>query len=664
MPIDPRMVKWDEAPKIDPRMVKWDDEPKSSSSLADAPNAAATGYNKGLLRLAGLPTDTVANVIDLAKAAIGAPYTAITGKPAPEVLQVKDRAKVVGSGDYLIDKARQYAAPMVDAANPDYEGGYIQTAGGGINAIMNPNTRAQLLNQAILGVTSATAGKAAHDLTGNDAFAITASLLPGGAQAAATAATKHAVRGGEAGRREMAQRIADLEAAGIKNPTLGLASGNQLIGGLENLLQNAPGAVGIMRKSRDAAVNALSSKAQDAAAKASPDRGAMEAGTAVQSGAKGFQANAKARQAALYDELGALLGNQTPTGVGATQAALAKLNSDIPGAPNLSKFFQNSQIKAIEDALKLDITGGGPYTPSQLRGALASNPQRLSDLNAALNEGKLPFEAVKKTRTLVGNEIADNSLLSSVPRSKWNPLYGALSEDMGAAANAAGPQATNAFNRATDYTRSSIGRMERIAPIIDRAAPEQSFSALANTLGENVSTFQAVKKSLPEGARGKVAGTVIERLGKATNGVQNDVGSAWSPETFLTNWNKLSAKGKDELLSGFPNSSQVRADVNAVAKATSMMRENSKIWANPSGTSANAAARATLAGIGAGGVGALAGLLNPVVPLSFAGGVGSANLLARGLTSKRVVDAMARPGLLTPQLPLAALTTGLLSEDR
>ena len=29
MPIDPRMVKWDDSPKIDPRMIAWDDEKKS-----------------------------------------------------------------------------------------------------------------------------------------------------------------------------------------------------------------------------------------------------------------------------------------------------------------------------------------------------------------------------------------------------------------------------------------------------------------------------------------------------------------------------------------------------------------------------------------------------------------------------------------------------------
>jgi hypothetical protein len=128
-------------------------QPKQSP--LDVPNAVATGYNKGLLSLAGLPVDTAANIRDLVKAGIGAPYTAITGKPAPDWLQVQDRANDIGSGAHLIKTAQKYAPTMVTAANPEYEGGYLQAAGGGLNAIMNPNSRAEAINQGALGLASA-----------------------------------------------------------------------------------------------------------------------------------------------------------------------------------------------------------------------------------------------------------------------------------------------------------------------------------------------------------------------------------------------------------------------------------------------------------------------------------------------------------------------------
>ncbi|RYF30739.1 MAG: hypothetical protein EOO23_04420 [Comamonadaceae bacterium] len=81
-----------------------------------------------------------------------------------------------------------------------------------------------------------------------------------------------------------------------------------------------------------------------------------------------------------------------------------------------------------------------------------------------------------------------------------------------------------------------------------------------------------------------------------------------------------------------------------------MMRENSKMWANPSGTGANVAARGLLGAVGAGGVGAAAGLLNPMVPLGAGAAVSGANLMARGLTSRRMVDGAAKNIYIDPRM--------------
>jgi hypothetical protein len=645
------------------------EKPKPPGSVSDAPNAVATGFNQGLLRLGGLPVDTIANVVDLGKAGAGYISSKFNNGQVPEMFMPTDRRTVVGSGEYLIDKAKASAAnALVTAQNPEYEGGYLQAAGGGLNAIINPNSRAQAINQGVIGVTSALAGKGAQEATGNTAVGITASMLPLLAQRGVVAGTKRLVRGGEAGRQEMAQRIQDLKAAGVDDPTLGLASGNSAIGGMENLLQNAPGAVGVMRTSRENVLNALQKKVEGAAAMASGNRGTLEAGRSIQSGIKGFKEDFKTRQGALYDKLDEHISQRTPTDVGNTRNALASLNEDIPGAPNLSPLFKNGRIQGIQRALEADVAQKLPSTPSQLKAALAKGATNADELSLALGEGRLPYQAVKKTRTLVGNEIADNSLMSDVPRSKWNPLYGALSEDMRGAAAAAGPGATNAFNRANEYTRTGINRLERVAPFANKDAPEQAFTALERSANENVSTLQAVKKTLPPGARGDVAGTIIERLGLSTPGKQNESGTTWSPETFLTNWNRMAPQARKELLSGFPNADKVAADINAVAKVTSMMRDNSKIWANPSGTGANAAARGTLAAIGVGGAGALAGVVAPVVPLAAAGAVGSSNILARTLSNRNLMNALARPDTPNPQLTQAQInelvSSGLLEESQ
>lgn len=637
--------------------------PASQHAVPDGAQAASSGFYKSLVRMAGLPVDTVSNVVDLGRAAIGAPYQAITGKEPPQWLQPEPRENVVGSSDYLLKKLRgTSAAPWVTAQNPEYENGLLQAAGGGMSAPFNPKTRLELANQIGLRLSGPVLGQEVYNTTGDPALAAAAGLAPHGAQQAVTSGFKLAVRGGEAGRQAMEQRMLDLRNAGVTNPTLGLASGNPLIGGLENLIGQTPGGVGVMKRARDEAVAGMQAKTLGAAANASENRGTTEAGASAQAGAKTFRENFKATQGKLYDRLDQHIPGQAPVNVDNTIGALASLNADIPTMPNLSPLFKNGRIVGIEDALHKDMAGDTTGSPVKLSSIVdaSGQPIILAPKGAPTPpRDAIPFEAVKKTRTLVGNELADHSLMSDVPRSKWNPLYGALSEDMGAAATQAGPQAENAFNRATDYTRAGIGRMERIAPTIDKPSPEGTFHAMDRSLAENTSTFQAVKKSLPQGARGDFAGTVIERLGVAKPGQQNADGSAWSPETFLTNWNRMAPKARAEMLSGFPNASQVAADVDAVAKATSMMRDNSKMWANPSGTASAATARTVLGGIGVGGAGAAMGLVNPLVPAAAAGTVGTTNLIARGLTSKRVVDAAARQN--NPSQRLTAADLAVLS---
>jgi hypothetical protein len=651
----------------------------TGSKVLDTGNAIGTGFQKGLLRLAGLPVDTVANVRDLLKAGAGTVYQAATGKTAPDFLQIGDRSNDIGSGDNLIKNAQKTSIgrTLTDPVNPDYRGGYSEAVGGGLTGVVNPVSARQAINQALLSVGGAVAGKGVYDATGSNALAIAAGMSPTAGQSAAIDATKYAIRGGEKGRIAMAQRLEDLKNAGIDNPSMGLASGNGFVGGLENLLQQTPGAVGTMGASRDAAVNGLQAKLAEAAAKSSTNRGTVAAGTSIQTGAKNFKDAVRDATNAQYDNLSTVIPNDFPVEVGNTRTALANLNADIPTMEALSRQFKNGRIQAIEGALNSDMKGTPSVktvinVPQQVVvGTDAGGMPKYQTIDYPVYSQTpeipprtaIPFEAVKKTRTLVGNELNDNSLIADVPRSKWNPLYGALSEDMQAGATAAGPAAEAALNRANNYTRSSIGRLEKIAPVIDRPTPEGSFKALESTLRDTPTLFQAVKKSLPEGARGDFAGTVIDRLGVAKAGQQDATGGKWSPDTFLTNWNNMSPAARTELLSGFPNAAQVAADVENVAKATALMRQNSKMYANPSGTGANLLARGTLGAIGGGGVLAAMGMGSPMVPLAAAGGVLGANVLARALTSGNNVKSIASKSYIDPQI-LQSQINQLVGTDR
>ncbi len=141
-------------------------------SLSDIPNAFGTGFNQGLTRLAGLPVDTVANVLDLGKAALGSAYTGITGKTA-DALQLRPREEVTGSGDWLMKQAEKskLASQALHAQNPEYEGGYLQAAGASLPGSTTPG-------QAAVNVAGGLAGKLASAETGSTPAAVIASMLP------------------------------------------------------------------------------------------------------------------------------------------------------------------------------------------------------------------------------------------------------------------------------------------------------------------------------------------------------------------------------------------------------------------------------------------------------------------------------------------------------
>lgn len=729
----------------------------SGSDIVDASNAVGTGYNRSLLALLGLPTDAVANVVDLGKAAAGFGYRELTGKPIPQSLEVNpDRSNIVGTRDWLLKQTRKTdtGRSVVDPVNPEYEGGYLQAAGGGLGAIMNPNSRAQLVGQGVTGVTSALASKAAYDATGNPALAITAGMVPTLAQNTVTAATKYAIRGGEKGRQKMEQRVQDLNNAGVDQPTLGLASGNELIGGVENLLQSTPGAVKVMRQARDRAVAGLQSKTEQAASAAAKERprGNAETGAGIRADISGpFLEKFKSTQRTLYDKLDQYVEAGDRVGVDSTKNALQDLTNIDQGAPNLSAGFVNTKIQDIRNRFDMD-TGAipvGPRTttvvpvrgpvetrinsygekepvgpvikrqtytsqgsrqvelPNHFKGLGIATPVSGTNVGPSsrtiefrgpvptrinsnggqepvgpvvgyesitsapsanrnplyLGSGpgpeappELPYGAIKKLRTDVGNQLS-NELLSGAPDAQWKRLYAGMSEDMKAAANAAGPDASKAWSRANDYTSAGMNRLERVRSFADKeAAPESIYNRLVKASETGSSTLQAVKKSLTNDTRGQMAGTVIEQLGKATDGRQNAAGNVWSPETFLTNWNKIKS-GRSDILSGFKDADKVRAQVESVAEATSMMRDNSKMWANPSGTAANIGARAALGAIG-GGL-----FLDPTVSALAAGGMLSSNALARGLTSKWAVDSALRKNNLSKASQATAIRS-LLTQQR
>jgi hypothetical protein len=524
-------------------------------------------------------------------------------------------------------------------------------AAGTVARTVGSQLMASPLTQAASGATSGAASSLVRENGGSEGAQLAAGLVGGLAPAVGSFATKAAVRGavrgGEAGREQMVANIKTFEdAAGIA-PTLGQATQSRAIQAAETGLSNVPGGSGLMNRRGEAQAKALQDSVQEVTNSLAPNATGWGAGEAIAKGVNAFKDNVKTTQTALYRKLDEYIPASTPVQVDRTKAALASLNEGIDGAPNLSRFFKNAKIGSIEQSFLRDLDNFSQgNVPAGMRG-----------MGVAETPGQLPYQAVQKLRTLVGQEISDSSLVSDVPRSKWRALYAALSDDLGGAAQAAGPQAEQAWSRANQYTRASIQRMEQLESVVNRDAPEKIFKAATSGMSDGGTQITRIMKSMPLENRREVAAAVLQRLGRARNSTQNEMGEAFSSEAFLTNLAAMSPPARMALFmnSGMPG---LRSRIEQMGRMASLRREGAQVFANPSGTARQAGmfgwVSSLLAGLSTGNAAMLAGSL--ALPVM-------ANAGAKIATSPAMVRYMARRSSINPATPAITINSAVQSSD-
>lgn len=627
---------------------------KPSPSGMDRVNAAASGFNSGVAGILGLPVDTAANVVDLGKAGIGSAYTAITGKAAPEALQIQSRENLPLSGDWfrgLMGSAARNPRPDDTASR------YLHAAGAGASsALTAPAVGASVAPAVTGGITGGLSTQLAAELGAPPAVQALAGMAGGVApelvRAGAGEAIRRAVRGGESGRQRMAETVDTFEQAGT-TASVGQAAQNRRSRSLESLLGRTPGAAGRMARVAATQADDLGSTAERVAARLAPKASGEQAGRAVTRGMSDFVDDFKASSEALYNQLDTHIPLNARVDVSATRRALDALNADIPGAKNLSQFFKNAKIKGIQRALDEDLMAA-PLEDDLVSQVVLDMVRRADPVKArqmleGFRDGKLPYEAVKKLRTLVGREISDSTLVSDVPKSKWKALYAALSEDISAAAKQAGPEAVRSLNRANTFYKAGMKRIETVQSVIDKAGgPEAVFRAATAGTKEGATTLRAVMQSLPDDGRRMVAATVIRRLGLAKPGMQNELGERFSTETFLTNWNNLSPEAKRALFDRFDPA--MRDNLDAIAKSAANIREGSAVFRNPSGTAQATTQAATAATFALSVLSGQWGVAGMTVGLA-----GLANVSARAMTSPQFVRWLAQSTRLPADFAPAAI---------
>jgi len=188
-------------------------------------------------------------------------------------------------------------------------------------------------------------------------------------------------------------------------------------------------------------------------------------------GPGGFMERFRSQSKELYDEVQRLLPEDQAVSATNSTAALSRVIAPVRGAERTSAVLQNPKIANIAKAFQDDL---------------------------AANGGAISYDSLKSLRTQVGELVDDSILVPDAGTRQLRSLYRAMSDDLTVAAKATGDQKViNAVNRANNYHREAIKRVEEIEGIVEKSGgPEAVYRAMFTNSREGGTTLRRVMQSL------------------------------------------------------------------------------------------------------------------------------------------------------------------------
>lgn len=250
-------------------------------------------------------------------------------------------------------------------------------------------------------------------------------------------------------------------------------------------------------------------------------------------------------------------------------------------------------------------------------------------------EGGVAIQGLRDARTNLSQGVYDGKLRSGTDKGMWKKILGNIAGDIDAGLRSAGrPQAAELFKRADKFWSERVEQIDEVLqPIIGaNKGGEQileSVEAMARGKAGGNARLSRLLAEMPDEYANNVRATIVDRIGKATAGQQNAAGDAFSPGTFLTNWNKLTPQGKASLFAD----TKLRRNLDDIA----MIADNMKATESFSNFS-NTAMAVAGGGQSAGAI-LIATLMHPVL----AGGVaGTQYVTGRMLASPKFANWLAK----------------------
>lgn len=479
-----------------------------------------------------------------------------TGQPTrynPEGLDVGDIFSIAPEIGEAVGGGVGAAAGFALGSVP----GSIAGAGGGAIAGKSEVEKAAMLSQGI----PDTRGFAEKALGALETGALNAAGqgIGEGIGIAGRIAAKSAMRG-TGGKAEAQSAISDMARFGV-TPSIGQATKNFAMDAAESLSAKFPGGSGVIRKTAEIQQKKIAASMAEKLtnlAGIAPEE--LAAGGVIRQGIEDFSNNFIDQAKVLYKEVDKYLPPNSMVSTANTHAMLNEVATPIKDAENFSKPLLNPKLTQMLGGLNADLDHYGGDT--------------------------LPYEAISGMRSKVGRELGSISIgPDAIPRAELKRVYAALTSDMRIAAQAQGPNALKAFDRASAFYKAGMDRIDTmLEPIVKSGLDRDVFAAIESSGKQGPERLRAVRDSVSSDQWKILAATVAGRLGRPPAGQRGEGEALFSLQKFLSGYQTLRDAGSADVLFGGPGMGGIKQDLDALARAADRTSVSSKSFFNPPGT--------------------------------------------------------------------------------
>ncbi len=358
---------------------------------------------------------------------------------------------------------------------------------GGPTMLATSGPKAALASLPAIAGGSATGGQAAETFPNHPIIGATLGSIPGVAlgQAAMNVPQRIAslARGGTP-----TETYGAFARLGLPTDLSGTATGSPGLSYAEKFAGRMPGSEGPIASARSNLIGSWQDKMNEVADSVGKAATPQEAGTTLQSAATNWLDQFKNQSAARWGLFHTVVPGDHPVPVPGFKSSLNSVLQDFGGADNLAKVLQPQLASRLKEALGADLKGGGT----------------------------LPWQSVQSTRTALGEMLESPHPIEGISKSAVKRLYAGLSDDMGAAATAAGPTAEKLFRQANDLTRTGHDILDNhIAPVLQAKTPEQATQFVMSQARQGGTRLGGILTHLPSAA-GDVRSYALRNAAGAT----------------------------------------------------------------------------------------------------------------------------------------------------